>query len=309
MAACFPALGCFARSFARKLESYSFAYFLGVEFCMRVNEQLSRAVFERLNRQLGKLAKNSAARNVHKFRTYSRRVEALLGDLAADPSRSDQKLLKLLARLRRKAGQLRDLDVQSAALRNLKVPGSAGQKAQLMAALIEDRALRARNLGESFDRQTLGKVRKRLRRAAKSAVIPAEADPVKVATQMLLQLEKGGGPLTEKTLHQYRIVGKRARYVAELAGHDPEALRLVKRLKEMQDVIGDWHDWLKLTARAEKLFGSPSQSVLAAALRNITRAKFRHALDVLAQVRAELRAPSIPPRKSPAPARRSKSAA
>jgi hypothetical protein len=47
----------------------------------------------------------------------------------------------------------------------------------------------------------------------------------------------------------------------------------------MQDRIGDWHDWLQLTARAQKLFGGPGDSALVAALRNITRAKYRQAVE------------------------------
>ena len=47
----------------------------------------------------------------------------------------------------------------------------------------------------------------------------------------------------------------------------------------MQDRIGDWHDWLQLTARAQKLLGGPSDSALVAALRNITRAKYRLAVE------------------------------
>jgi hypothetical protein len=47
----------------------------------------------------------------------------------------------------------------------------------------------------------------------------------------------------------------------------------------MQDRIGDWHDWLQLQTRAQKLFGGPSDSALVAALRNITRAKYRLAVE------------------------------
>jgi CHAD domain-containing protein len=110
--------------------------------------------------------------------------------------------------------------------------------------------------------------------------------------------------MTEKTLHQYRVVGKRARYLAEMASEDPEAKRLVDQLKRMQDVIGDWHDWLKLTQKAEGLFGEVQDSALVAALSNITRAKFRLALDALRETRSGLAGKrpvsgAIPVRKQP----------
>jgi CHAD domain-containing protein len=104
----------------------------------------------------------------------------------------------------------------------------------------------------------------------------------------LAQLGRDYVPLTEKTLHQYRIIGKRARYIAELSDNEPEARRVVERLKHMQDVIGDWHDWLKLTQKAEKLLGEVSDSVLLVMLRNVTQAKFRQSLDAVAEIRKEL---------------------
>jgi CHAD domain-containing protein len=98
------------------------------------------------------------------------------------------------------------------------------------------------------------------------------------------------GAITEKTLHQFRIAGKRARYIAELAGKDAEASRLIGLLNHMQDVIGDWHDWVQLAERAETLFGGVQESPLVAVLRNVTRAKFRQAVNTLAETRAALTA-------------------
>ena len=111
-----------------------------------------------------------------------------------------------------------------------------------------------------------------------------------LARQKLNALEIDQGAITETTLHQFRIAGKRARYIAELAGKDAEASRLIGLLKHMQDVIGDWHDWVQLAERAEKLFGSVQESALVAVLHNVTRAKFRQAVNTLAETRAALAA-------------------
>jgi hypothetical protein len=73
-----------------------------------------------------------------------------------------------------------------------------------------------------------------------------------------------------------------------LADDDPEAKRVVDQLKHMQDVIGDWHDWLKLTQKAEKLFGGVRESALVAMLRNVTQAKFRQSVGAVAETRASL---------------------
>ena len=67
-------------------------------------------MFQRLGRQIGKLLKSASTDNVHKFRTNSRRIEALVSELAPENG-NQKKLLKLLSKLRKKAGKVRDLDV------------------------------------------------------------------------------------------------------------------------------------------------------------------------------------------------------
>jgi CHAD domain-containing protein len=271
---------------------------------MPIDQDPSHVAFRKLSRQLAKLTKKPAPENVHKFRTYSRRVEAMLDELVPKLSRNDKKLLKQLARLRKKAGRVRDLDVQIAALRSLKIPQEPGRKSQLMRTLSEERAHRERTLPENFDRKTVSQLRRRLHRAAQGMAIPENTDPLRLGMRAVLQLGRERAPLTEKTLHQYRIAGKRARYIAELARHDPKAGQVVHQLKRMQDLIGDWHDWLKLTQRAEELFGGVRESSLVAALQNVTRAKFREAVSALAETRMALseKGPvSVPPRPKPKP--------
>jgi CHAD domain-containing protein len=246
-----------------------------VLYRMLPHPEHTRATFRKLARQMSKLGEKLAPENVHKFRTSSRRVEVLLSDLAENRTGNDKKLLKLLGRLRQKAGRVRDLDVQSGALRSLKIPQEPGRKSQLMRTLAEERVRREKKLAKSLDKRTVGEVRKRLKRTIASLEIPENADPLSRARQKLNDLEVDQGVVTEKTLHQFRIAGKRARYIAELAGKDAEATRLIALLNHMQDVIGDWHDWVQ-------------DSALVSALRNITRAKFRQAVNTLTETRAAL---------------------
>ena len=246
------------------------------------------ASFRRLCRQLSRLARKPAAESVHRFRTSSRRVEVLVADLAEKRNGNDKKLLKLLGRLRKKAGRVRDLDVQSAALRSLKIPQEPGRKAQLTRALAEERAKREKKLAKALDKKTMAEVHKRLKRTTASLEIAKNADPLSLARHKLDELEVDPGAVSEETLHQFRIAGKRARYIAELAGKDAEATRLIELLKHMQDVIGDWHDWVQLAERAEKLFGGVQDSALVAALSNVARAKFRQAVHTLTETRAVL---------------------
>jgi len=255
---------------------------------MLVHREHTRTIFRKLARQMAKLASKPSPENVHKFRTSSRRVAVLVSDLAGSRNGNDKKLLKLLGRLRKKAGRVRDLDVQSVALRSLKIPQEPQRKSQLLRTLAEERARREKKLAKSLDKQTVAEVRKRLKRTAASLEIPKTADPLTLARQKLNDLEVDQGTVTERTLHQFRIAGKRARYIAELAGKDAAAIRLIALLNHVQDVIGDWHDWVQLADKAEKLFGGVQDSALVSALRNITRAKFRQAVTTLTETRTAL---------------------
>lgn len=278
---------------------------------MPIDLKRSRLAFQRLGRELTRLAKNPAPESVHKFRTNSRRVEALFSEVATGLNRNDKKLLKLLSRLRKKAGRVRDLDVEIAALRSLKFPEGNGHKQQFVDALVQERTRRERKLAKAFERKAADEVRRRLKRAASEIDIPKNTEPLTLTLNKLAKLGRDHVTLTEKTLHQYRIIGKRARYIAELADYDEEAKRIVDQLKHMQDVIGDWHDWLKLTQRAEALFGGIRDSALVAMLRNVTQAKFRQSVDAVAETRAALSSKKPEPvqpvpatnRKPPASAR------
>lgn len=255
---------------------------------MAFDAKRSRLLFQRLSRELSKLARRPAPENVHKFRTHSRRVEALLNEVLPKLSRNDRKLLKLLGRLRKKAGRVRDLDVQISLLRNLKMPQGSGHKAQFMEALVQDRTKREKKLARAFTPETAAELRKRLSRAASGMVRVKDADPLALTLSRLAQLGREHVPLTERTLHQYRIIGKRARYIAELADTNAHASQVVEQLKHMQDVIGDWHDWLKLTQKAESLLGGVRDSSLVSLLHSVTQAKFRLSLNAVAEIRAAL---------------------
>ena len=143
---------------------------------MPVDQEHIKSVVEKLNRQLPKLASKPQPKNVHQFRTHTRRLEAVLEEVAPEFGRNEKKLLKQLARLRRKAGRVRDLDVQVAALRSLKIPHDAGRKTQLLRTLVETRSKREQKLAKALDSATVRELKRRLKRAAANCKIdPAAA--------------------------------------------------------------------------------------------------------------------------------------
>jgi CHAD domain-containing protein len=242
-----------------------------------VAQRQAEIVFDRMNKSVQRLAGKAKATDVHRFRTNSRRVEALVGALTAENS-NKKKLLKVLAKSRKKAGKVRDLDVQIDFLKELKIPDRYNHRAQLMDALSEEQARRTRKLTKYFNKERVGELRKRLRRA-ESALALEGVDPLKLAFNCLPKV--GLAVPTEKTLHACRIAAKRARYLAELLPDSATAKTFVTELKRAQDEIGRWHDVLKLTQRAEQMFGGVRDSALVSALQNVTHARFRRAANAL----------------------------
>jgi CHAD domain-containing protein len=252
---------------------------------MPVDQSHCRAFFRKLNRELAGLTKHSGPQAVHKFRTSTRRVETVVQELIPSPDRSTKRLLKMLRRLRKQTGKVRDLDVQITALRNLKIAREGGQKSQLLRALTVERIKKEKKFVAAFDRDAVRQLRKHLKRACGKLEIPEGVEPLTLALRALAAVAQDHSPLTQNTVHQYRIAGKRARYLLEIAGKDPQAEAVIEKLKKMQDVVGDWHDWLTLTERAEGLFGGIKDSALVAALRNLTRARFRESVAAIMQLR------------------------
>ncbi len=244
----------------------------------------SRVVFEKLERDLLKLGSKPRAENVHGFRTGTRRIQILLGELSPKLGRNDKKLLKLLERIRKRAGKVRDLDVQLGALRELKAPREPRRKTELANRLIGRRGDQEKKLRHDVDDHTVREIRKRLKRASKSFRSQASRDPLEVAREMLKPMDTHE-EMSEAMLHRYRILTKRARYAAEFAGRSAEATKFISGLKRIQDALGDWHDWLTLRQSAVAVVGEVQQSPLLTELQNVTGAKFRHAVAVLAQVR------------------------
>jgi CHAD domain-containing protein len=248
---------------------------------MSIAADRSKFAFEKTERALLKLSSEQDAESVHGFRTASRRLQTLVEQLLPDRDRNQKKLLKMLDRIRQRAGKVRDLDVQLAALRSLKVPQQPRRKTQLMHGLIELRAKHEKKLRKLLSKDAIREIRKRLKRAARQVRPENSRDALSVARSILSEVVRPAGPVSEDLLHRYRIVVKRARYAAEFAPKSAGATQLITELKRLQDAVGNWHDWLTLTQSAAKRLGDVNQSSLVAALHNVTGGKFRHAVAAL----------------------------
>ncbi|MGA8430850.1 MAG: CHAD domain-containing protein [Candidatus Sulfotelmatobacter sp.] len=248
---------------------------------MPVARERIALIFEKLERALSQLSSRQTPVSVHNFRTSARRVQTLFEELLPERDRNQKKLVKLLTRLRKRAGKIRDLDAQLAALRSLKVSQEPRRKTQLMQTLLELRAEHEKKLRKALTKDTVREVRKRVRRASKDFRPDKIEDPRRIAQGMISQAAIPKEPLTEEMLHSRRILTKRARYVAEFASKSPETDRLIEQLKRAQDALGDWHDWFMLTETSLQHLGDVHQSSLVAVLHNVTGAKLRKAVSAL----------------------------
>jgi CHAD domain-containing protein len=245
---------------------------------MAIASERGKLIFRKTERDLLGLSEEHAPEVVHSFRTTTRRLQILLEQLVSNRDRNQKKLVKMLNRIRKRAGRVRDLDAQLTALRSLKVPLEPRRKTQLTQQLLELRAKHEAKLGKVLKKKEIREIRERLQRAAKSAEFDARKNPLTVARQMIESVERPAGRIDEDLLHQYRIAVKRARYAAEFAPKSADSTEFIAQLKRLQDALGNWHDWLILTHTAVQRLGDINQSPLVAALHNVTRGKFRHAV-------------------------------
>jgi CHAD domain-containing protein len=248
---------------------------------MSITPERSQLAFQKMERALLKLTDAQDAESVHGFRTTSRRLQTLLDQIIPKRNRNQKKVLKMLDRIRKRAGKVRDLDIQLATLRSLKVPQEPRRKTQLMHGLIELRVKHERRLRKALNKDDIREINKRLKRASREVNVEAASESLNVARAMLAHVVRPEGPVTEELLHRYRIVVKWARYAAEFASKSAESQQFIAQLKRLQDAVGNWHDWLTLTQTATKRLGDINQSSLVAALHNVTGGKFRQAVAVL----------------------------
>jgi CHAD domain-containing protein len=236
----------------------------------------------------------------------------------------DQKLLQQLDRIRKRAGKVRDIDVQVAALSSVSLDRGLEHKYLVQTALERKRRKRVAkltNVASDFSDDSLRKL-KRLGSKPPSTASgskPPFSVPTNFAGLAMRHLAEAAAQynlnshrhVDPESLHGFRLALKRVRYTAEMASNDVAAEHLVEQTKKIQDVLGEWRDFDALTTNAEKELKQFQTSALLALLKNMTGAKLSTAVRVSIQVTNELLSAS-PPKKVPesvGPDRRAKAAA
>ena len=229
---------------------------------------------------------------VHRVRTTTRRIEAQLELLEligrerrahrngngsharVFPAHREQaeKFRRLLKKLRRAAGEVRDLDVQQ----NLIDGEAANGAAQPVRKESKDlgRTLKRRR-DKRADRlmKLLGRVQTKLPRRVKDLEDALEpAGETVIAEDQLMELVQrwyrhsaaahthGVEQGDPDSLHAVRKLAKLARYLAETAPENARrAHKLAERFEALQEAGGQWHDWLILAEIAGQELGGSAE--------------------------------------------------
>jgi CHAD domain-containing protein len=229
-----------------------------------------------------------AKKSVHELRTSTRRIEAqleLLALLARSeprlriPPKLATKLRKNLAKLRKEAGKVRDLDVQrdliSDAMDSSEGKEAKAEAKKLRSSLKTERDAEAKVLLDLIERHSL-KLSPRLEEMLDAL---AEADSFTLSPTQLAELTRawfatqiatadtsGNDP---EGLHTIRKMAKVARYIAESCDGSKSSAtgRLAARFETLQEAGGAWHDLLTARELAGKRLGKSADLKAHFALR------------------------------------------
>lgn len=256
---------------------------------------------------------------VHRVRTGSRRLQAMLeamlreaGPAADALERPARGWLRELKQVRRAAGGVRDLDVQRKLLENwvgkqapaedaepggseaIPLPMRAEMKqAEMLDAWLKgERKHLAHGMQKQIAKRQQGLAKRqgefftaltRIPLGRPIAVRPADA----VALEDFVRAADAVPLLHSENLHDFRKATKKARYVAEAGAEGQRFSSVAKALKQVQDAIGEWHDWLCLGEEAKAALGQDAPE-LTAALRGEIERHFAAALETTQSTRGRL---------------------
>jgi CHAD domain-containing protein len=269
---------------------------------------------QKLRKSLKNFPGDPTIDEVHDLRTRARRVEFMLEALELDSTKDEKGILEHLKSIRTRAGKVRDCDVLTSYAVGLGMQDEPGcvirlvhhlgverhrQAAKLHSLLQRDgkglrrRARRARrrveSLAKRFARNKLGLESKR----AHGDDAPLHA--VSVALRLSRELANVSH-LGPKNLHSYRIEVKRLRYILEMAEEETgEQHRLIAELKQVQDKIGEWHDWVELASIAQELLQHRKTCKVLIKIQETRRRRFNEALQITEKLRRRyLRGSELP---------------
>jgi len=247
----------------------------------------------KLRKLVRKISRVPTQDEVHDIRTNTRRVEATLHALQLDGGRKGRRLLRAITPMRKKAGDVRDMDV----LTGFSARLSSNKNDQCLVKLLEHLG-EARARGASKLRKTVAKRGKLAGRRLKACALLIEKNFDKRSTRrqrewpadataaaLRLSGEVTTWPrLSAHNLHPFRLKVKEMRNVLQLSGEESE---LADRMDEVKDQIGEWHDWTELDGIAKEVLSDCKNCKVVARIEQTAKQKLETALKAAQQLRSK----------------------
>jgi CHAD domain-containing protein len=271
--------------------------------------KLVRKRLERFVTLLPKVLVSDDAEAIHDLRVSSRRLQQALRIIlsTANPPKS-KKVIRVLRQVRQALGPCRNLDVNIALIKEKRKHAGATLVQHAWEAvqtdLDERRSSAIKRARPIIAQHDVFAFIARTKSLIKGA--DRDSDPVEILDQAAAQSMKTWEDAftsayeqrDETHLHEFRIASKRLRYRAELLADlgQNKAKPLVTALKELQTMLGDWHDrWVLLHHLAEFIcrpnFLASHPDMSRALLAEIEKEKLRNdnTIDQLLQNGAKVR--------------------
>ena len=252
-----------------------------------------------LRKLLKKFPRRPIPEHVHRLRTHTRRLDAMLQGLMLTSRRNERRLVEAIARLRKRAGKVRDMDVLVGFVCTLRVSGGNDCRIQLLEHLGAQRFRRARKL-YNLVRVDGHEMQRRLKRCLTDTDRALKNRNVSMNASALshrLSAELASPPrLDAGSLHDYRKKVKELYYLLQFLDHSNA--HFAETLGRVKDAIGEWHDWEELASIAGKLLDPRPVCNLMEEIQSIRQAKFEHALAIANEMRTKYLSGTLKPRRN-----------
>ncbi len=212
---------------------------------------------------------------IHQARVATRRLREALPLMTTGAS--GRKLERIVRRVTRSLGPVRELDVALLMLEDLAASKEVPRAGvlSLQQVIREERRLLHRDLVRSLERCNLAKLEKKSVAAARdrddgAGGRPRTRDPQRLeaarrraarrAQRLHAAIDNAAGIYLPDRLHEVRIAVKKLRYAMEIARElsGSRAVAKLLALKRAQDLLGRMHDLEVLIARTRAVQGSAS---------------------------------------------------
>ncbi|HEV3039779.1 MAG TPA: CHAD domain-containing protein [Candidatus Angelobacter sp.] len=270
---------------------------------MNSTDQRKKNLFQDFSRIFYKLRAGISPKKVHRLRTTIRRIESFVDLSGSKLGHKHKEILEELTDLRKRAGRVRNFDVQVRLLGSIANGSTISDRRILVQIFKAKRERQSRRLSSMLKKLDKAELVGRLEKLIGKTNLPGNSlgpiDPLERAKGQLLSLiaeVPGSEDLKPRRLHELRISLKKIRYTIELAEASAAREHLLETLKSVQDAIGEWHDWENLVKIAEKQFGDRVNCPLLVEMRALFTSKYSAARSAAVSLRASF-APS--PKKQP----------